>query len=40
MTENLYEVSEKRNVTRKIPIDKIEALTYSDTDDKELIIHI
>ena len=33
-------MTEKKIITRKIPIDKLKALTYSEKDNKELIIHI
>jgi len=40
MSENLRELGEKKIVTRTIPLNKLKALTYSSTDNKELIIHI
>jgi hypothetical protein len=40
MTQHLFEMTEKKIITRKIPIDKLKALTYSEKDNKELIIHI
>tara|TARA_B110000285_G_C14980267_1_gene540989 strand:+ start:719 stop:901 length:183 start_codon:yes stop_codon:yes gene_type:complete len=40
MTQHVFEMTEKKIITRKIPLNTLKALTYSEKDNKELIIHI